>query len=595
MDTSSLTKETNVMSQADLDKLREKYSFPPGVQLRIPGEGETILSIRQGEVAFYEAAFLAGLRLPIHPTIKRILSHYKICQENGGVLGKIKPRDYFEVSKVLGSKTFAKHFVVIHIEVSLSGGDKVTSSSDGESWGDFYEGSSRSDSMEYLGVIRGDIGRAVRNAFPRTLDMTLLRWLRGKVEDLFANIFPKVSSSSSDSSGLNIRPLMQPYHHGPARLPRPKRQWTKAPTKDARMKAAPQPSSKGVIIQEKRPREGNHAPKIGELDPSKVLRVMPMVLVKFTIFVPVYLAWVSLNFLGPFDELLMFDFYEHLGDGGVERGQDQSRSPTVRFLSFRIIVPYLMRLASASSSVAIYLSALFWRAKRVSGIFLDKESNNGPGQSPSIITMITTLSLGWEAFFCLILQLIKLETKSQLRLPNESIVPGDSFHAGGEQGVAIGIALSVLIRCCDSRNGLLSDKSDEISRHQEWEEQLGWWIGRGKELYQVSWRRESRNGQFPCMDGIQGEIDQAKYYSSPKDKEETTLRHRPTEEYHDNTTLGELSRDSLARFYVEYWTRFTLVKRVQRYSFRALMRRRDFTGSAYGDVRCHAWGEIFEY
>ena len=67
------------MSQAELDKLGSTYSFPSGVRLRIPGDGETILSARQGEVAFYEAAFLAGLRLPIHPTIREILIHYKIC------------------------------------------------------------------------------------------------------------------------------------------------------------------------------------------------------------------------------------------------------------------------------------------------------------------------------------------------------------------------------------------------------------------------------------------------------------------------------------------------------------------------------------
>ncbi|GFS40413.1 hypothetical protein Acr_00g0068400 [Actinidia rufa] len=79
MDTSSLTKEGNAMSQAELDKLGSTYSFPFGIRLRIPGDGKTILSARQGEVAFYEAAFLAGLRLPLHPTIREILIHYKIC------------------------------------------------------------------------------------------------------------------------------------------------------------------------------------------------------------------------------------------------------------------------------------------------------------------------------------------------------------------------------------------------------------------------------------------------------------------------------------------------------------------------------------
>ncbi|GFS34434.1 hypothetical protein Acr_00g0034030 [Actinidia rufa] len=48
------------MTRGDLDKLREKYSFPPGIQLRIPGEGETILSTCPNEVAFYEAAFPVG-------------------------------------------------------------------------------------------------------------------------------------------------------------------------------------------------------------------------------------------------------------------------------------------------------------------------------------------------------------------------------------------------------------------------------------------------------------------------------------------------------------------------------------------------------
>ena len=44
MSTSSpLEKETNVMTQGDLDRLREAYSFPAEIQTRIPEEGETIL------------------------------------------------------------------------------------------------------------------------------------------------------------------------------------------------------------------------------------------------------------------------------------------------------------------------------------------------------------------------------------------------------------------------------------------------------------------------------------------------------------------------------------------------------------------------
>ncbi|GFY95327.1 hypothetical protein Acr_10g0007120 [Actinidia rufa] len=71
-------KEFNVMTQDNLDRLRETYSFLVGIQARIPNEGETILSTRPSEIAFYEAAFSTGLRLPIHPTIRRILNFYNI-------------------------------------------------------------------------------------------------------------------------------------------------------------------------------------------------------------------------------------------------------------------------------------------------------------------------------------------------------------------------------------------------------------------------------------------------------------------------------------------------------------------------------------
>ncbi|GFS36404.1 hypothetical protein Acr_00g0045770 [Actinidia rufa] len=222
------------MTQGDLDKLREKYSFPTRIQLRIPEEGETILSTRPGEVTFYEAAFPAGLRFPIHPIVWRILNHYKICpaqlspnawrfivcslviwryykrhiscdefrclyslsplpdsgwyyfkarpdknllrgslsnvkgykksffclwrlmgvlsehafgkscntllvltedeaKRTAEVLSKIEPGGYFDVSKVLDSKTFKKHFARGRMEVSSSGGENTTSGDEGES------------------------------------------------------------------------------------------------------------------------------------------------------------------------------------------------------------------------------------------------------------------------------------------------------------------------------------------------------------------------------------------------------------------------------------------------------------------------------
>ncbi|GFZ18399.1 hypothetical protein Acr_27g0001380 [Actinidia rufa] len=266
MDTSSLTKENNVMSQAELDNLGATYSFPLGIRLWIPGDGETILSARQGEVAFYEAAFLAGLRLPIHPTIRKILIHYKICpaqlspnawrsvilfagdlaslqmsharpeknllrgslsnvkgwkkrffftsrdewefpsgmaaddstprvprswgtpgkscnklpalsevdaKRTETIFGKIEPGGYFEVSKVLGSRTFKKHFALGCTVLSSSGGDNTTSGDDGEF-------GTREDSVEYLGVIRRDIGGAIRRALPGIPDKNPSKVARGE-------------------------------------------------------------------------------------------------------------------------------------------------------------------------------------------------------------------------------------------------------------------------------------------------------------------------------------------------------------------------------------------------------------------------------
>ncbi|GFS36972.1 hypothetical protein Acr_00g0049020 [Actinidia rufa] len=369
MDTSSLTKESNVMSQAELDKLGSTYSFSSGVRLRIPRDGETILSTRQGEVAFYEAAFLAGLRLPIHPTIREILIHYKICpaqlspnawrsvicslviwrhfkrhlscdefkclyslsplpdsgwyyfkarpeknlfrgspsnvkgwktrfffasgdewefpsgvvasdtiprvprswgtpgkscnklptlsevdaERTEAIFGKIEPRGYFEVSKVLGSRTFRKHFAAGCAVLSTSGGDNTTSGDEGE----FV---SCEDSVEYLGVIRRGIGGAIRRALPGIPDETLLRWLGGKVKDPFTNLLSGESGSGSDSRSDSFSDFeLPPELRSDAMSARVgasvlgERTGGKAKAEKA---TTAKPPTKGVVIREKCTREG---------------------------------------------------------------------------------------------------------------------------------------------------------------------------------------------------------------------------------------------------------------------------------------------------------------------------------------------------
>ena len=67
-------REMNITTQDELDHLHELCSFPVGIQMRHPEAGETIVSTRLGDMAFYKGAFQTGLHLPIHPTLRRILA-----------------------------------------------------------------------------------------------------------------------------------------------------------------------------------------------------------------------------------------------------------------------------------------------------------------------------------------------------------------------------------------------------------------------------------------------------------------------------------------------------------------------------------------
>ena len=90
-----LDKETNIMSYRELDHLRESCCFPAGVQVRLPKVGETVMSARPSEVAFYEVAFSAGLRLPI-PTLRKVLNFYNIC------LAQMVPNGWKSIALVIG-------------------------------------------------------------------------------------------------------------------------------------------------------------------------------------------------------------------------------------------------------------------------------------------------------------------------------------------------------------------------------------------------------------------------------------------------------------------------------------------------------------
>ncbi|GFY95430.1 hypothetical protein Acr_10g0008150 [Actinidia rufa] len=205
------------------------------------------------------------------------------------VLGKIGPGGYFKVLKILNSKTFKKYFARGRMEISSSGGDNITSGDESESRpsrGDLqHDSPSRNGSVEYLGVIREDTGRVARRAFPDILDLTLLSWLREKVQNPFSNLFPSDPSISSDSrseslydSGLSLELRSHAMSsRGNLSTLTKKAGEKKATTKDAGSAATSQPPLKGVVIQEKHPREDTHDPatKEGEVKASKGKEAMP--------------------------------------------------------------------------------------------------------------------------------------------------------------------------------------------------------------------------------------------------------------------------------------------------------------------------------
>ena len=48
-------------------KKAKRFQFPKGTSVRLPRLGDKAFNFTHGEVCFYEADFLCGLRFPIHP------------------------------------------------------------------------------------------------------------------------------------------------------------------------------------------------------------------------------------------------------------------------------------------------------------------------------------------------------------------------------------------------------------------------------------------------------------------------------------------------------------------------------------------------
>ena len=61
------------------DKFRDRFQFPNETKARLPKKGEKACAFAHGEVCFYEAMFLCGLRFLVHPFIMELLNHLNIA------------------------------------------------------------------------------------------------------------------------------------------------------------------------------------------------------------------------------------------------------------------------------------------------------------------------------------------------------------------------------------------------------------------------------------------------------------------------------------------------------------------------------------
>ncbi|KAL2474710.1 Uncharacterized protein Adt_35446 [Abeliophyllum distichum] len=69
----------SIMVEEDLTKLREAYRIPEDIQLILPGPNERACFPRRGCTALHLNAFVSGMRLPLHPMLRRILKAYNLA------------------------------------------------------------------------------------------------------------------------------------------------------------------------------------------------------------------------------------------------------------------------------------------------------------------------------------------------------------------------------------------------------------------------------------------------------------------------------------------------------------------------------------
>lgn len=67
------------MNEETLSRFRDRFQFSEETRIRLPRSSEKCCAFAHGEVCFYEASFLCGIRFPIHPFIMELLHYLNIA------------------------------------------------------------------------------------------------------------------------------------------------------------------------------------------------------------------------------------------------------------------------------------------------------------------------------------------------------------------------------------------------------------------------------------------------------------------------------------------------------------------------------------
>jgi hypothetical protein len=80
---------SKIRRDEDIDRIRSRYQIPDDVVLRIPDSDERACCPKyEGDVAFYEADFKAGLRFPVQPFVRELLDYLSLAP------GQINPNGW---------------------------------------------------------------------------------------------------------------------------------------------------------------------------------------------------------------------------------------------------------------------------------------------------------------------------------------------------------------------------------------------------------------------------------------------------------------------------------------------------------------------